>query len=296
MDPASRSQLIGPHERTQHAVVFFHGLTNSPQQFLHLGQRFVDRGYQVLIPRLPYHGYADRMTTDHQHLTEHDLVDVTAESVDLAAGLADEVTVCGISLGGVLAIWAALFRDVMLSAPIAPAIGLPFLPYALTSVAFGTLARLPNRFIWWDPRVKEALRGPTYAYPRFSTHALAATQRLALDLVEAGRHQPPSARSVLVISNAADLAVSNRASKLLVSRWRAIGASNVRSYEFPRQLKLFHDLVDPLQPNAQPDVVHPLLEEMLVTGAAPGDREPIAARAAHVEHAERGLHEQDRGA
>ncbi len=271
VDPASRSRLLGPPERTEHAIVFFHGLSNSPQQFLRLGQRFVEHGYHVYIPRLPYHGYADRMTTDLQHLTAGNLLDAAAESVDLAAGLANEVTVCGLSLGGVLAIWAAFFRDVSLAAPIAPAIGLPFLPYGLTRVLFGAMARLPNRFIWWDPRSRQALRGPPYAYPRFSTHALAASQRLAVDLVEAAVHQPPRARSVLVISNAADLAVSNRATRLLVRRWRAAGANNVRTFEFPRRLKLFHDLIDPLQPNAQPDLVHPILEKMLLTGAPPAD-------------------------
>jgi alpha-beta hydrolase superfamily lysophospholipase len=234
-----------------------------------LGQRFVERGFHVFIPRLPYHGYADRMTTAHRHLTARELVDATAECVDLAAGLADEVTVSGISMGGILAIWAAQFRDVALAAPIAPAIGVRFLPHAISGLVFGVMARLPNRFIWWDPRVKRDLPGPPYAYPRFSTHALAATQQLALDLVEVAREGPPRARSVLMISNAADLAVNNRAAKLLVSRWRAAGARNVQLFEFPRHLKLFHDLVDPLQPNARPELVHPLLEEMLLSGAPP---------------------------
>ena len=50
VDPESRSRLISPGQRTQRAIVFLHGLTNSPQQFLRLSERFVARGYTVFIP------------------------------------------------------------------------------------------------------------------------------------------------------------------------------------------------------------------------------------------------------
>jgi len=269
VDPESRSRLITPGHRSERAIVLFHGLTNSPRQMLSLSQRFTRRGYAVFLPRMPYHGYLDRMTTDQARLRARDLVDTAAMSVELAAGLADEVTVSGISLGGVLAIWAAQFRGVGLAAPIAPSIGFRFLPMALSGFAFGALRKLPNRFMWWDPRYRERLPGPPYAYPRFSTRALGELQRLALDLLQAARHAPPRAHSVWVISNAADLAVSNAASAVLVRNWRAAGATNVHTFEFPRRLKLFHDVVDPLQPNAQPGLVHPILERIIVDGQPP---------------------------
>jgi alpha-beta hydrolase superfamily lysophospholipase len=267
--PESRSRLISPGHRTQRAIVFFHGLTNSPQQFLSLSERFTARGYAIFVPRIAYHGYLDRMTTDHAHLRASDLVDGAAAALDLAGGLADEITVSGISMGGVLAIWAAQYRPVAVVAPIAPAIGVPVLPYALTGTVFGALGRLPNRFVWWDPRYKQNLPGPPYAYPRFSTHALVETQRLALDLVDAARDAPPRAHKVWMISNAADLAVSNAASALLVKHWSEAGATNVRTFQFPRHLKLFHDLVDPLQPNSQSDLVHPILETIIVDDQLP---------------------------
>jgi alpha-beta hydrolase superfamily lysophospholipase len=268
VDPQSRAQLITPGSRTQRAIVLFHGLTNSPRQFGALAERFVARGYSVFIPRMPYHGYANRMNTDLAKLTLADLVDMAADAVDLAAGLADEVTVSGISLGGVLAIWAAQYRGVSVAAPIAPALGLPVLPYATTGALFGALGRLPNRFVWWDPRYKQNLPGPTYAYPRFATHALVATQRLGLELMHMARTQCPAARRIWLISNAADLAVNNAASDAIARRWQTAGA-NVRTFRFPRQLKLFHDLVDPLQPHARPDLVHPILERIIVDGVIP---------------------------
>ncbi len=272
VDPASRSRLIGPGHRTRRAIVFFHGLTNSPRQFLHLGSRFAEREYTLLIPRLPYHGYRDRMTTELARLTIEDLVDATAEAIDLAAGLADEVSVSGISLGGVLAVWAAQYRKVALAAPIAPAIGIYRVPYGAARTVYRAMGRLPNRFIWWDPRVKQNLPGPPYAYYRFSTHALAQTQYLAYRLVDDARQRAPRAQRVWLISNAADLAVSNLAGERLTKGWESAGATGVRAFRFPGCLKLFHDLVDPLQPNARPELVHPVLEQIVVTDTAPDPR------------------------
>jgi carboxylesterase len=269
VDPLSRSRLVTPGHRTQRVVVFFHGLTNAPRQFDKLSERFIARGYAVLAPRVQYHGYLDRMSTDLKNLTVRDLVEVTAEYVDLAAGLADEVTVTGISMGGILAIWAAQYRPVALAAPIAPALGLPKIPYVTTGAIFGAMGRLPNRFQWWDPRVKQNLAGPPYAYPRFATHALVATQRLGLHLMNVARTERPAAQRIWMISNDADLAVSNSAAATLVRRWTESGASSVQAYRFPSQLKLFHDVVDPLQPNAKPDLVHPMLEQIIVDGTRP---------------------------
>src|SRR5215831_9187411 len=124
IDPLSRARLVTPGHRVERAIVFFHGLTNAPRQFDKLSERFIARGYAVLVPRVPYHGYLDRMNTDLANLTVRDLVEVTAEAVDLAAGLAEDVTVSGISMGGVQAMWAAQYRPIALAAPIAPAIGL----------------------------------------------------------------------------------------------------------------------------------------------------------------------------
>ena len=132
VDPLSRSQLLGPGHRTERAIVFLHGLTNSPRQFTVFQERFLARGYSVLVPRIPYHGYTDRMSVDLALLTAEELVDTVAEAVDLAAGLADEVTVSGLSLGGVLAVWAAQYRSIAVAAPIAPSIGLSHFPVAAT--------------------------------------------------------------------------------------------------------------------------------------------------------------------
>ena len=64
-----RSKLLTHGEATRHVIVFLHGYTNCPEQFAQLGQRFFELGYNVLIPRMRYHGYEDRLTPDIRKLS-----------------------------------------------------------------------------------------------------------------------------------------------------------------------------------------------------------------------------------
>src|ERR671935_334680 len=51
--PGGRSVLLTHGHRTARAVVLFHGLTDSPLQFLPLARELYDAGDNVYIPRLP---------------------------------------------------------------------------------------------------------------------------------------------------------------------------------------------------------------------------------------------------
>ena len=288
INPLSRTRLLLPEgavwlagpagsdppgaapRRTARVYLCFHGLTNSPQQYVPLAARLLAQGdSSVFVPRLPRHGYADRMTTTLAALTEAELVAATAAAVDAAAGLADEVVVTGISMGGVLAAWAAQHRPVARVVVVAPAIGLPYVPPAVDPLLTALLLRLGNRFFWWDPRAKADAPGPAYAYPRFPTHALAYTQRLGLHLIDAARAAPPRARSTWMVTNANDLAISNGEADRLAAAWRRSGGAGVRSYTFPRRLGLFHDIVDPEQPYEKVSITHPALERLIVDGEPP---------------------------
>jgi hypothetical protein len=48
---ASRGLLHG--RKTEKAIILIHGITNCPQQFAPLGEQFFERGYNVLLPRMP---------------------------------------------------------------------------------------------------------------------------------------------------------------------------------------------------------------------------------------------------
>jgi esterase/lipase len=105
---------------TRDAVVFFHGFTNCPQQFEELARRFYDRGCNVYVPRIPLHGYRDRLTHALENLDAPLLETATTESYRLTRGLGTRVSAVGLSLGGVMALFLAQTQRVDLAVPIAP--------------------------------------------------------------------------------------------------------------------------------------------------------------------------------
>src|SRR5687768_17311038 len=69
LNPDCATQFMTHGQQVERAIVFIHGYTNCPAQFAQLGEEFYALGYNVLIAPLPYHGYADRMTTEHGQLS-----------------------------------------------------------------------------------------------------------------------------------------------------------------------------------------------------------------------------------
>jgi alpha-beta hydrolase superfamily lysophospholipase len=110
ISPVCRTLLLTHGARATRAVVLLHGLTNCPEQFRVLGERLYQRGANVYIPRLPEHGLADRMTTALARLDARAMCAATDEAVDIGCGLGDTVVVVGLSIGGVMAEWAAQER------------------------------------------------------------------------------------------------------------------------------------------------------------------------------------------
>ena len=162
----------------------------------------------MLVPRLPYHGLKDPLTTEQSKMTAEEMAALTQETVDIAQGLGEKVTIAGLSAGGVMAAWAAQFRaDVDLAVVIGPAFGLPFVPSWVSSVFRFAVRHLPNFYIWWDPRVKEKIVGPAHAYPRFSTKGLEETFRLGKEVRQAAKSTKPAARKIQVILSDFDTAI-----------------------------------------------------------------------------------------
>jgi pimeloyl-ACP methyl ester carboxylesterase len=262
INPACYSVSFDHGHATPRAVVFLHGITSSPFQFRQLGQLFFSRGYNVLIPRMPRHGYMDRLTDDPAHLSRTELEAYATEAVDAGRGLAEHLTIAGLSVGGVLAAWCAQTRsDVDLAVAIAPA----FAPYGVPLRLVPLLARLaravPNLMLWWDP-IRRQKAGPPCSYPRFSTHAMAVSFLLGFDVYRAARVHPPAARSVLTVANPLEVSVNNQATRALVRRWRA-HTSNVREFTFGQQVGKLHDIIGPYQEQARTDYVYPILFDLI---------------------------------
>jgi carboxylesterase len=259
-----RLRLMTHGHPTPRAFVLLHGLSNCPQQFDALGTMLFERGANVLIARFPHHGLADRMTEDMRHLTATEVVAFGDEVVDIARGLGDSVTVAGLSLGANAAAWIAQQReDVDRVVVIAPVFGLHQVWPPFTSAMTKLFLTLPNQFPWWDSKRRADLLGPPYVYPRFSTRALGEILRLGLAVGGHARRRAPRAASILVVTVGDDPAISNEAALAVARAWQKRAGDRVETYEFPRELELGHDLVDPLQPNQKTDLVYPIMVELL---------------------------------
>jgi alpha-beta hydrolase superfamily lysophospholipase len=258
MNPDCVAQFMTHGQKVEQAIVFVHGYTSCPAQFQELGQRFYDQGYNALIVPLPHHGLADRMTDEQGRLTAEELAAYADEMVDIGHGLGDQVTMVGISAGGVTTAWAAQNRsDLDLAVMISPAFGFKQVPTPLTAPAMNVSLVLPDAYTWWDPVLQTALT-PLHSYPRFSKHALAQTLRIGFAVQFEAGQAAPAARKIIVITNANDTTVNNALTGEVVANWRQRGAQ-IATYEFPANLGLGHDLIDPAQPGQKIDLVYPQL-------------------------------------
>jgi carboxylesterase len=220
-----------------------------------------ERGANVLVPRLPHHGFADRMTDELARVDADELCAFTDRVLDAAHGLGDSVTVAGLSIGGVMTAWAAQERhDVDRAVVIAPMIGWAGAPGTLRTRAITRLGfALPNQFVWWDEARKQDLGGPKHVYPRFSSRSVAATMWLGGTVLERAQRRAPAARSLVMVTVGGDIAADNGAAAGLVAAWRKHGARELTAYEFPASLKLNHDVVDPEQVGGNPSLTYPVL-------------------------------------
>jgi carboxylesterase len=262
MNPVGRLKLLTQGHKVARAIVLVHGYTNCPEQFRTLGERFHALGYNVLIAPLPHHGLADRMTKAHGRLTADELARYTDETVDIAQGLGEHVTVMGLSAGGVVAGWVAANRkDVDCAVLIAPAFEYGHVATPLTVAAMNALIPLPDEFDWWNPKLKEKVP-PEYCYPWHSRRALMQILRLGFATRDKARTGPPRAQRIVVVTTASDHGVNNAATMGVVGLWRAHGAT-VTTYEFPESLHVQHDMIDPQQPDQRIEIVYPKLIELV---------------------------------
>ncbi len=256
-----RTALLTHGARTPHVVLLLHGLTNCPAQFDSLARLAFANGANVLVPRLPHHGFADHMTDELARVEARELCALTDHALDAAHGLGDTITVAGLSIGGVMAAWAGQERvDVDRAVVIAPMLGWARAPGPWRTAAITRLALLlPNQFVWWDNKHKQALAGPEHVYPRFSTRSVAACMWLGGAVLDAAAHNPPAARSLVLITVGGDIAADNSTAAILARSWRTHGARELLTYEFPGSLGLNHDVVDPEQVGGNPALTYPVL-------------------------------------
>jgi len=260
IERAALPRLYDHGKRAGRAVVLLHGFTNCPQQFDELARMLHAGGANVYVPRLPLHGYEDRLTRALANLTVTDLLHCAQETYADARGLGDSVAVMGLSLGGTMALWLAQTQPVDVVVPISPFLMPIAMPRWLGNAAMRVLDAVPDMYCWWDPRVKAASL-PPYAYPGFPTHALAKIIFLGDVVMEEARDAAPLARSCTFVVNANESAVNDSVTAGLFARWAQRGAQyrydTLRDLGEPR-----HDIIDPTTFPQARTLVYPTLERL----------------------------------
>jgi pimeloyl-ACP methyl ester carboxylesterase len=144
----------------------------------------------------------------------------TDEVVDIAQRLGEQVVMLGISAGGVATAWAAQNRsDIDLAVIISPVFWFKQVPTTLTAAVMNAFPFLPDSFVCWDP-VLQADAPPTYAYPRYSRHALVQTLRLGFATQKDAQRSQTAAKKMVVVLNPNDESVNNGPSNNIIKTWQ----------------------------------------------------------------------------
>jgi carboxylesterase len=272
MDDA-RSALLDHGMRTSRVVVLVHGLTNSPRQFRELGQLLFDRGYNVLIPRLPRHGLRGGDVGALKTLTAEQYRDYADRAVDDARGLGDSIVVIGLSAGADVAIWIAQHRpDVTRVVVIAPAISLARVPGPLDVPVMNLMTRVPNMTFHQTP---DTLR--PHAYFGVATRAVGQTLRFGASVLGDVERRGPAVHDLAVVVNANDHTIDAGPVARIAEVWSGRDGTRIALYRFPAELRLPHDVIDATQRCGMPDVVYPVVIA-LVEARAPEPTPTLSPR------------------
>jgi pimeloyl-ACP methyl ester carboxylesterase len=249
------------------AVVIFHGLTNCPEQFQEFGQRLFELGFNVYIPRQPYHGLADRAGNNLRPLTAAELAVFSDRALDIGHGLGRRLLVTGLSGGGTIAAWLAQYRpDLDLAMPMAAMLGLSFVPSSLTRPFAWLINHLPDFYMWWDPRTKaDNPHAVDYSYPGYSVHAMSELLKLGVQVRKQAHTAPPAAKKIVMVINDNEPGVNNQELFKVLADWEAHKNQTVLStFHFERELKLPHDIITPGTPGVDIEIVYERLINLIL--------------------------------
>lgn len=258
---AGRTLIFDHGRKTERATLIFHGLSASPRQFVAVAAELHRRGHNVFVPRLPRHGYSDRLSDALATMNARQLKACADDSLEIVRGMGDRVSICGFSLGGLLSAYLGQFNAVHRVVALVPFMGVSFLPSRFRlNVAKWVLSR-PNRFFWWDPFLRER-QMPAHGYPRYASHAVAHGLTLAHEVLDAANERAPLAEQIVVAINTREPAVSNRAILALVDRWNDHKPGVARVHRFT-DLPFAHDIIEPGRNPIVAARVAPVLVELL---------------------------------
>jgi carboxylesterase len=257
MSPLADSILLEHGEKTDRVYVLIHGWTNSPHQWEPFAQELYDRGHNVMVVRMPYHGLESHNVGELKHIKPEMLSTYMDDVTDVAVGFGDDVRVVGLSVGGTVAAWAGQNRsDVDLVMTISPMFGMGVLPGWANTFMMNLFSRLPN-FNLPDPNEPER----EHVYRGQSSKGVAEALIFGKSVLKQAESTPPAVKELIVVTNANDTTISNEDVYYLADQWEQHGG-HVTRYEFPKELGLPHNSIDKTS-NPDTDIVYDKLLELL---------------------------------
>lgn len=261
LNPDCRSRLITSGQRSDRAIVLIHGYTNCPAMMARFGQLLADAGYNVYIPLIPDHGGSDQRRSTLAALTTEKLMSFGNESLDIATGLGEKVTVFGLSGGGIVAGYLAQTRaDVDLAVLVAPFLGPKGVPAWATPGLINLADLLPPIGVL-SPDAGDGTV-PTYESLDTNTKAAAAFMRLGDLVLAQAATSPRAAVRSITVTNAADDTVNNELADELTRRWQS-RSPGTSAYMFAADLEVPHDMIGPDRADQKTDLSYPILLELL---------------------------------
>jgi pimeloyl-ACP methyl ester carboxylesterase len=243
--PACKTQFLSHGTATPCVHVLLHGYTNSPAQFREIAQAYFDAGDNVLVPRVPFHGYADPLTRELSELTPEVLEAFCNEIAAAAAGLGERLVVTGLSLGGMLAGYLAKMRDEVSEARlVAPFIQPNAVPEWVNAPFDAALRALPDVYSWWNPKLHEKEVAGTWATPKFSLKAVAAQIATRRRLERATSPRTTRLERVLLVVNDNDIAVRNDIAERFVAEQLEPLSLAVEVVKLDKALGFTHDVFE----------------------------------------------------
>jgi len=257
MSPLADSFLLEHGQKTDRVYVLVHGLTNSPHQWEPFAKELYDKGYNVLVVRMPYHGLKSHSVGELKHLTPELLANYMDDVTDVAVGFGDDVRIIGISVGGTAAAWAAQNRpDAELVMLVSPMFGMGVLPDWGNKFMMNFFSRFPNINLP-DPTEPER----EHVYRGQSTRGVAVSIAFGQSVMKQAESTPPAVKDIILVTNANDTTVSNEDAYKIADIWEQNGA-NVTRYEFPKELGLPHNSID-ITSTEDTQIVYDKLLELL---------------------------------
>lgn len=270
VDRVMRSRLLYRNDANR-IVVLMHGLTASPRSWKDFSHELHETGATVVVPRLPHHGHRERMTDALLELSEAQLDDFCDALVDAMVALDRPITFVGHSLGGTLTLALAQRRpEIERAIALAPFLGIAQLPHQFHKPAFTVVRRLPNFFLFWNPIDRETL-GPSWGYPRYTSHAIAVGIAIADRLREDASARAHAAGHIDLVINRSESSVNNRTVVDLARRWRTHPESRVSLHHL-RGLPRSHDVIEPERRHPTASRVLPIVRSLILEPLPPSER------------------------